>query len=226
MISNSYNSKHKSTLSLQEQAYKKLKEAILFNHFRTGAIYSQENIRQDLGIGLTPLREALLELQNEGYVSYCRGRGVLIKPVSKEEAENILNARIWIEGLTASIAAKEASSEDIVSMKNWIIKLEEALPSQDPQYLYRLDHGFHKAVAQSTHNPFISTFCSNILDHYLRFEVKSVYSNSIDSHKVFNEHNDIFNAIESHNSNKAKNMMIKHLNKSFKRTLSQYWHNI
>lgn len=111
-------------------------------------------------------------------------------------------------------------------MKNWIIKLEEALPSQDPQYLYRLDHGFHKAVAQSTHNPFISTFCSNILDHYLRFEVKSVYSNSIDSHKVFNEHNDIFNAIESHNSNKAKNMMIKHLNKSFKRTLSQYWHNI
>ena len=70
MISNSYNSKHKSTLSLKEQAYKKLKEAILFNHFRTGAIYSQENIRQDLGIGLTPLREALLELQNEGYVSY------------------------------------------------------------------------------------------------------------------------------------------------------------
>jgi DNA-binding GntR family transcriptional regulator len=213
----------KSKSTFKEQAYEKMKNAILFNHFRIGAIYSQESICKDLNISLTPLREAMLELQNEGYVSYCRGKGVLIKPVSREEARNILQARLWIEKLTAGVAAQKATAQDIEEMRKRIDELQEKLETRDAQNLYRIDHGFHKAIAYSTHNPYIYRFCCSLLDHYLRFEVKSVYSNSIDARHVFEEHFNIFKCIEAHKATKAEEMMVKHLNNSFQRTLSMYW---
>lgn len=71
-----------NTPSFKEQAYALIKDAILFNRFRVGAIYSQEAICTELGISRTPVREALLELQKDGYVSFCRGKGVQVVPVS------------------------------------------------------------------------------------------------------------------------------------------------
>ena len=55
-----------ATPSYKEQAYRLIKEAILFNRFRVGAIYSQDDICKELGISRTPVREALLELQKDG----------------------------------------------------------------------------------------------------------------------------------------------------------------
>ena len=50
-----------ATPSYKEQAYRLIKEAILFNRFRVGAIYSQDDICKELGISRTPVREALPE---------------------------------------------------------------------------------------------------------------------------------------------------------------------
>ena len=80
------NEKKSGGQTYKEQAYQQIKDAILFNRFRIGAIYSQESICKELGISKTPLREALLELQTDGYVTFCRGRGVLIQPVSYESS--------------------------------------------------------------------------------------------------------------------------------------------
>ena len=62
------------TETYKNQAYDLIKNAILYNRFRVDAIYSQEAICTELGISRTPVREALLELQKEGYVSFARGR--------------------------------------------------------------------------------------------------------------------------------------------------------
>lgn len=220
---NVINKKRASTPSFKDKAYKQIKDAILFNRFRVGAVYSQESICNELKISLTPLREALLELQKDGYVTYYRGRGVLITPVSKEDANHILEARLYIERTTAYLAATRATEENINEMKNWLDSLHEKLETRDGQNLYRLDHGFHRAIAKACGNPLLYHFCDVILDQYLRFEVKSVYNNSIDSQKVLKEHMKIFREISMHNAKKAENAMETHLNNSYKRTLSQFW---
>ena len=78
------------TLTYKEQAYELIKDAVLFNRFRVGAIYSQDEICEELGISRTPVREALLELQKEGYVTFARGRGVKVVPVTYEIEKDIL----------------------------------------------------------------------------------------------------------------------------------------
>lgn len=209
--------------SYKDIAYERIKDAILFNRFRIGAIYSQESICRELGISKTPLREALLELQTDGYVSFCRGRGVLIQPVSYEKAHDILEARITMEPICAQLAAQRADEEDRQKMKNLLTSLQEGLPSEDGQRLYRIDHGFHRMVIKASHNEMFYRFLDVILDHYLRFEVKSVYNNSIDARKVYMEHRKVYEAIAAGDEKKAYKAMETHLKNSFARTLPDYW---
>lgn len=74
-------------------------------------------------------------------------------------------------------------------------RLRDQLSTRDGQHLYRLDHIFHRAVAAATQNRLLYRECELLLDHYLRFEVKSVYNNSIDAKIVFDEHVAICDAI-------------------------------
>ena len=210
-------------LSYKEQAYNKLKDAIIFNRFRSGAIYSQDNICKELGISKTPLREALLELQTDGYVSFYKGRGVLIEPVSDQQAREILESRMLMEPVCAQWAAQRADEEDLVNMASYLKELKQKLSTENSQNLYRIDHAFHRAVITAAHNKMLYNFCDVVLNHFLRFEVKSVYNNSIDSHKVYLEHEKVFDAIKEKNAKKAFKAMETHLNNSFHRTLPIYW---
>ena len=210
-------------LSYKDIAYDRIKDAILFNRFRIGAIYSQESLCRELGISKTPLREALLELQTDGYVTFCRGRGVLIQPVSYEKAHDILEARMTMEPICAQLAAQRAGEEDRKKMESLLTSLQEGLPSEDGQRLYRIDHSFHRAVIRASHIEMFYRFLDVILDHYLRFEVKSVYNNSIDARKVYAEHQRVYEAIVQRDGKKAYKAMETHLKNSFTRTLPEYW---
>ena len=68
-----------ATPSYKEQAYRLIKEAILFNRFRVGAIYSQDDICKELGISRTPVREALLELAAMGLVEERPYSGTFVR---------------------------------------------------------------------------------------------------------------------------------------------------
>lgn len=212
-----------ATPSYKEQAYQLIKDAILFNRFRVGAIYSQDNICKELGISRTPVREALLELQKDGYVIFCRGKGVQVAPVSEEDARDILEARMYSECANARMAAARATDQEIAQIKESLDALEVKLESRDGQLLYLLDHRFHRAVAACTHNRLLYKQCTIFLDHYLRFEVKSVYNNSIDAKTVFEEHVAIYEAIAAKNPERAEQAMNRHLTNSYRRTVSRYW---
>ena len=160
------------TLSYKEQAYDLIKDAILFNKFRIGAIYSQESICNELGISRTPVREALIELQKEGYITILRGRGIEVTPVTEEDAKDILEVRIFYEKNNAFLAAKRIKDEDIKLLKKCIEKLESNLSTFDSQLLYRIDHQFHRLVAKATQNNWMYKETELILDNYLRFENK------------------------------------------------------
>ena len=210
-------------LSYKDIAYERIKDAILLPRLRIGATYSQESICRELDISKTPLREALLELQTDGYVTFCRGRGVLIQPVSYEKAHDILEARITMEPICAQLAAQRASETDLQKMNSLLTSLQEGLPSEDGQRLYRIDHSFHRAMIQAAHNKIFYRFLDVVLDHYLRFEVKSVYNNSIDARKVYAEHQRVYEAIVKKDEKKAYKAMETHLKNSFARTLPEYW---
>ena len=213
------------TATYKNQAYDLIKDAILYNRFRVDAIYSQEAICNELGISRTPVREALLELQKEGYVTFSRGKGVKVVPVTKQDAGDILEARIFLESHNAKLAAERGTPIEKQAIMACLEELEENLPTLDSRLLYRVDHQFHRLVADASHNGWFSRQTSLILDHYLRFEVKSVYNNSIDGTLVYKEHFAIGEEILNGQPEKAAQAMQHHLSNSYTRTLGGIWKN-
>lgn len=144
------------TETYKNQAYDLIKNAILYNRFRVDAIYSQEAICTELGISRTPVREALLELQKEGYVSFARGKGVKVVPVTEQDAGDILEARIFLESHNAKLAAERGTDKEKLATMDCLSELKQNLSSLDSRLLYRIDHQFHRLVADASHNGWFS----------------------------------------------------------------------
>lgn len=214
---------HIVTPTYKEQAYDLIKDAIIYQRFREDAIYSQEGICQELGISRTPVREALLELQKEGYVHFCRGKGIKIVPLERSDIHDVMEMRLYIEQIGAGLAAQRATKEDIGKMDDLLNQIEHNLKSKDGVLLYHIDHQFHRALAAASHNLWLLQSVEKILDQYLRFEVKTVYNNLIDAKTVLEEHRAVYDAVKNGSVEKSQAAAARHLENSYRRTLSQYW---
>lgn len=212
------------TPTYKEQAYKLIKEAVLYQKFQSDAIYSQEAICQELGISRTPVREALLELQKEGYIRFCRGKGIQIVSLDQQSIHDILETRIYQEMAAAELAAKRATESDIALIAECLKKHHESLNSQDIDLCYRLDHEFHRAVAKAAHNDLIYQAINEVLDHYLRFEVLTIYKSYGGANAIWTEHNALYEAIKAHDPKRANSAAENHLRDAYRRTLGKYWH--
>lgn len=211
------------TLTYKDQAYQFIKEAILYQKFQPDAIYSQETLCQELGISRTPVREALLELQKEGYVRFCRGKGIQIVSLDKDAIHDILEMRIYQEMAAAELAAKRATKADLDYIAECLEDSRRTLDSQDIIQCYRLDHQFHRAVAKAAHNDLLYRTIDDVLNHYLRFEVLTVYQSNSSANAILAEHRTLYDAIREHDAQKARHAAKKHLHDAYKRTLGQYW---
>lgn len=198
--------------TLKKSAYHLIKDAILNKQFIVGNAYSQKNIMQELEISKTPLREALIELQKDGYVAFHRGTGVLIKALSEREAAEIIEFRIGLESYSARLAAERATKEDLNNIQKALQQLKLKMSTKDEHILVGIDHDFHIAVAVASHNDFLRKQCESSWDQVLRFASMSTYKNSIDNNHVLKEHQAVYDAIAAHNSTKAEKAMEKHLN--------------
>ncbi|MBQ4426060.1 MAG: GntR family transcriptional regulator [Lachnospiraceae bacterium] len=211
----------------KEQAYRLIKEAILYQKFQPDKIYSQEAICQELGVSRTPVREALLELQSEGYIVFCRGKGIQIVTLDDKSIHDILEMRLYLEITAAHLAAMRADKKDLAyieqCLKACYDNLDENNESRDIAVSYRLDHQFHRAVALAAHNELLCTTLDNVLDLYLRFEVQTVYHNVFYANAIMEEHRAIFEAVSQHDQMKASFCAQTHLEDAYRRTLSKYW---
>lgn len=211
------------THTYKEQAYKLIKEAILYQKFKSGIIYSQEAICQELGISRTPVREALLELQKEGYLLFCRGKGIQIVSLDEKSIHDILEMRLFQESAAAELAAKRVTENDLTYITDCLEEHHRHLTSNDTVLCYHLDHRFHRALASASKNELIYRAIDDVLDHYLRFEMLSIYSVYSDANKIWEEHNAIFEALKAQDGNRARAALQEHLLNAYRRTLKKYW---
>ena len=211
----------------KEQAYKLIREAILYQKLVPDRIYSQEAICQELGVSRTPVREALLELQNEGYIVFCRGKGIQIVTLDDKSIHDILEMRLHLEITAAQLAAMRADEKDLEHIRTCLQEgfdnLKDKDKPKDFAQNYRLDHQFHRAVAQASHNELLFTTLSSVLDLYLRFEVQTVYNNESFANAIMDEHRAIYEAVAKHDQMKAAFCAQTHLQDAYRRTLSRYW---
>lgn len=206
----------------KEQAYKLIKEAIIFQRFKPDEMYSQEEICKELGISRTPVREALLELQREHYICFCRGRGISVLPITEAEAKAILEMRINNEKFGAKLAAQRATENQIEKIERLLDEAKQVVNSGCGTELYKLDRDFHNAVMEASQNGWLQNSVNDLRDQCLRFENQIAYDVAVSANQIIGEHYNIFQNIKEKNADGAEMAMNGHLLAAYQRTMSKY----
>lgn len=134
--------------SLTEEAYARLKSEILDNRLSPGFQALEPELAQRLGMSRTPVREALIRLQEDGLVEVIRRRGMRVLPVSPDDMREIYEALSCIEAEAAALLAARRPPPDTAPLDKTILDMENALIADDLDAWALADNAYHRAVVE------------------------------------------------------------------------------
>ncbi|MET8080735.1 GntR family transcriptional regulator [Streptomyces sp. NPDC005303] len=143
-------------LTLAERAYRAIRDRLVMLEIRPGAPINEDQLGQSLGVGRTPVREALKRLQYERLISTYPRRGTFATEVNITDLAHISEVRQELEPLAAAQAARRATATDRAKLTALRRELETAgTPGRDSTALMHLDLQVHRAIYTATHNPYL-----------------------------------------------------------------------
>ena len=129
--------------SLREQVYEYLRDAINRGDLRSGGYLDLNRISQGLGISRTPLRDALLQLEAEGFVSILPRRGVIVQRLALEDVRHLYELIGALEGAAVMSGASRLEPSQLDRMGALNEGMNAALDDADFDLYYELNLAFH-----------------------------------------------------------------------------------
>ncbi len=201
--------------SLKERAYDKLKKLIITGSLEQGVLYNERRLAEALGVSRTPVREALLELSQEGMVAFVPGRGVEVCKITAKQVREVFEIRRIIEGHIIKEITKKLTSEDIKRLDRNITRQEKLAERDERHEFIEYDKRFHLYLASKTGNRQIEAILLNLRDQIHLMGVRAVEDNSR-MKQVTEEHQRILTSLKERNSKNAYKELIKHLDNTEK----------
>jgi DNA-binding GntR family transcriptional regulator len=141
-------------VTLTDRAYRRLEEMIVTLQLAPGSVVSETALSKRLGIGRTPIREALQRLARERLIVVLPRRGIMVSEVNIRTQLRLLEARREVERLLARSAARRASDAQRRRFREIADGMEEAARQNDDVTFMRLDREFNLLVLEAGQNEF------------------------------------------------------------------------
>lgn len=158
--------------SLKTRIYNNLKEKIMFCELLPGSNLSESELCAEYSVSRTPVREALLELEKEGYVVIEPRKSTRVSKVSLHELKYLNEARILIEASVLRSLAMPLSNADGKMLEEFRERLKRLDPSGEMQGKYKfflqLDYEFHTMLTSLGGNPLLIRFAEEMLQRSAR----------------------------------------------------------
>jgi DNA-binding GntR family transcriptional regulator len=141
--------------SLAEQAYLFIRDRLVMLDIRPGDPINEEWLGTALGMGRTPIREALKRLESERLVVAYPRRGTFATDVNISDLAHISEVRRTLEPMATAAAAGRATAADRATLTELRAQLDAGVPGGDNAELLRTDLALHRAIYRCVHNPFL-----------------------------------------------------------------------
>jgi DNA-binding GntR family transcriptional regulator len=145
-------------ISLADKAYQAIRDLIVSLELAPGAVIDEPELMERLGIGRTPVREALHRLALERLVEVYPRRGMFVTGVDVRELARLSEVRLVLEPEAARFAAERATDTDRAAIGELLEEL--AVGGRDDRELMALDERIHGAVYRAAHNDLLEATLS------------------------------------------------------------------
>jgi DNA-binding GntR family transcriptional regulator len=138
-----------------DRAYDHVKHAILDGTFAGGALLTEGEIADAVGVSRTPVREAMLRLQVEGMLRLYPKKGAMVVPVTAAEADAVLEARTLVETWAAPRAAARGA-ELAAELEPYLTQMREHRESEYVTGFSEADRTFHERIVAAAGNDILT----------------------------------------------------------------------
>ncbi|QGZ63913.1 GntR family transcriptional regulator [Paraburkholderia acidisoli] len=201
-----------ATLSLRDQAYAMLRQAIA-----DADIYqSREEIRLDervlsesLGVSRTPVREAMTLLEQEGFLRMVPRRGIYIVRKNKREIVEMIQMWAALESMAARLATIHATDDEIARLRHMFDDFRDSTPAEHIAEYSDANIAFHQAIVELSKSQIILDTIKNIFVH-VRAIRRMTISQSDRASRSIVDHLRIIEALEQRDTELAERLVRQH----------------
>ncbi len=140
---------------IAERAYHELRDRIVKLLLAPGTVLREDELMAELGIGRTPLREAVKRLALEGFVAVQPRRGTYVTEVDAAEIVHITEVRAELEGYAAELAARRMDAGGRRAAEALLEQIEALGRADEQEALMALDERIHSFVWEASGNPYL-----------------------------------------------------------------------
>jgi DNA-binding GntR family transcriptional regulator len=202
-------------LTKAEAAYLEVRARILDGSLQPGSTINQERLAADLGLSITPLREALRRLEAEELVTLQAHKILSIVPLSRGELHELCVVRASLDPLAATLAAQEATDQEI----QIITALAARRRARELRDRLSAHHEFHHAIYAASHNKTLAGILDQLWARTDRYRIIVLHSHSFNQ-STNAEHRKIAMAIHDRQGQVAADLMQRHVEAAL-RTVEQ-----
>ncbi len=203
--------------SQSDIAYERLKSGLTTLAYKPGEYLNASSLMTEFGLGRTPIIQALHRLATEGLVNILPRKGVMVAPLSIDDALHLIEVRIVNEALCVRLAAERISSKEIEQLEILSQHIEVAVRSRDLATVLTHDKQFHDKITLASGNPVLVELLGLLQARSQRFWALSL-SNETHLDEVLEEHSEVLRALKHHDSKAAVLAIQKHI-ESFQHSL-------
>ncbi len=201
--------------SLSEQAYEQIRQRIVTLNLAPNSVVDEALLQQELGLGRTPIREALKRLELERLITIIPRRGIFVTPINLTDLQRLYEVRLNLECLATELAAQRGTAVHWQEMACVLDQINDLTPIS-PEQLIAVDEGCHRIIYQAADNQFLAQTLSALFPLSLRmwhFALSKLgdRKDSIIEYKHIVEHREIMVALQAGATQDAVSLMRRHI---------------
>src|SRR5689334_20979128 len=201
-----------SAASLKRQAYTALKSAIAaMDVYRSRAEIrlDERRLAQDFGISRTPVREAMAQLEREGFVRSEPRRGIYVVRKSRREVIELITAWAALESMAARLITQSAQDGEMASLRTMFAKFENGeLHARLDEYS-EVNIEFHQAIIRLSRNAVLISLAENLFAHMRMIRRKTIGEQDRAARSI-RDHMSIIEALEARATARAEALVRDH----------------
>jgi phosphonate utilization transcriptional regulator len=196
--------------SLTTLVQRELERRILAGELEPGAKLTEEEIAGDLNVSRGPVREAFRALESAGLVRTEKNRGVFVREVSVDDADEIYEVRAGLDELIGRLLAERIRPTQLAELRELLKKMQKAARARSVEDYYPLNVKFHDLLAQFTGNRTLLAHYRRLVNE-LHLYRRETLARGADSFPISTrEHAGIVDALARRDSDRAGKLMYDH----------------
>ncbi len=191
-----------------DRAYYAIRELIVTLELPPGSVVREPELTERLGIGRTPVREALQRLAQERLIDVFPRKGMFVTTVDVRDLARLCEVRAVLEPEAARLAAERATQADLGELRVLLDELD-ARRTRDDRALIDLDERIHRAIYHASHNPYLIETLEEYYAHALRIWMVALERTDLGS--AVGEHREVLEAVVGGRGARAGELMRAHV---------------